>query len=161
MIATRPAALAAVAANLLLAGCGGAPPPPPTVVNATLTTAPDVNADSAGTGSPVAIRIYQLGSSVGFKAATFFPLFERDAATLKDDLVARDDLLLGPGQTRTLTILPKDRTHAIGIFAAYRDYEHVEWRQAADVPAHETSTVTVNAGRAGLTVTIAPAKAAK
>jgi len=143
----------------LLSGCGGAPAAPaPTVVDIAVATTKDVNADPGGAGAPIAIRIYQLGSSTGFKAATFFPVFEKDAATLKDDLVKREDLLLGPGQAKTLALTPEDRVHAIGVFAAYRDYEHVAWSGAVDVPAHQASKLMVTAGRAGLDLAITPVK---
>ena len=73
----------------------------------------------------------------------------RDAATLQADLVKRDDLLMAPGTTRTLTLMPESRVHAIGVFAAYRDYEHVTWRAVVAVPAQQTSALSVTAnGRA-------------
>jgi len=143
----------------LLSGCGGAPPPlPPIMIDATITTAKDVDAGPGGVGAPTAIRIYQLGSSTRFKAVTFFPVFEKDVATLKDDLVKREDLLLGPGQSKTLGLTREDRVHAIGVFAAYRDYDHVAWSGAVEVPAHQASKLTVTAGRAGLNLAIAPVK---
>ncbi len=154
--------LLALGCLVALAGCGGAPPPPPpTVVNATITTAADVNAGDNGTGAPVSIRIYQLVSSAGFDGGQFFPLFDKDAATLKDDLVKRDDLLLAPGQSKTLTIMPDDRAHSFGVFGAYRDYEHVAWHASVAIPAHQTSTLTVTAGKAGVTAKIEPLPPAK
>ncbi len=151
--------LFAAALAALLAACGGpTPPPPPTVVNATFTAAKDVNADAGGTGAPIAVRVYQLASATAFQASTFFPLYEKDTATLKDDLVKREDLLLAPGQSRTLTLTPDDRVHAIGVFAGYRDYEHVAWNRSVDLPAHETSKLTLTAGRGGLELAIEPAK---
>lgn len=146
----------------LLAGCGGPPPPPPpTIINATITAGADANASASGDGAPVAVRIYQLVSPAAFNGAQFFPLFDKDAATLGGDLVKRDDLLLAPGQSRSLTLQPEDRAHAIGVFAAYRDYEHADWHVVADIPAHKTSTLTVMVTKAGLTAKIEPAKPAK
>lgn len=152
------AAMAGVLAALL-SGCGGAPPPlPPTVVNAALAAAPDVNASKGGVGAPIAVRVYQLGTATAFKGSTFFPLFEKDAATLKDDLVKREDLLLGPGQSKALVLMPDERVHAIGVFAAYRDYEHAEWHTTVDVPAHQTSKLAITVQRAGVEATITPDK---
>ena len=57
-----------------LAGCASAPPPPPpTVINITMTAAPDVNPDSQGTASPLQLRIYQLGSTAQFQQCRVFP----------------------------------------------------------------------------------------
>lgn len=141
-----------------LAACGPAPPPP-TLVDVSASATADANAaGGGGGGAPVSLRVYQLASPAGFEAAQFFPLFNGDAAVLKDDLVKRDDLLLAPGQSRTLSLAPPDRAHAIGVFAAYRDYEHVTWRAVVAVPPNVRSTLTVVADKAGITARIAPAK---
>ena len=107
----------------VLAGCGGPPPPPPTLVSVTLTAEPRSN-----DGAPLSVRVYQLASPVGFEAAQFFPLYNGDAVLLKDDLVKRDELLLAPGQSKTLSLAPTDKTTAIGVIGAYRDYETLTWR---------------------------------
>ncbi len=150
--------LAILVAGGLAACSSPPPPPPPTVVNVTITGAKDVNADPSGSGAPVAVRVYQLASTTGFTGATFFPIFEKDAATLKDDLAKREDILLAPGQTKTLKLTPDDKVHAIGVFAAYRDYEHVTWHGTVDVPPNKTSDLTVTAGKSGLELAIAPSK---
>ncbi len=142
---------------LALATC--APPPlPPTVINASVTTTADVNAGPNGTGAPISLRVYQLASPAGFEGAQFFPVFNTDAAVLKDDLVKRDDLLLAPGQSKTLTLSPPDRAKAIGVLAAYRDYESVAWRAVVAIPANQTSSLAVMVGKAGVTLKITPAK---
>ena len=144
---------------MAVTACGGPPPVPPTLVAATASATSDANAAAGGgTGAPVSLRIYQLVSPAGFEAAQFFPLFNTDAATLKDDLVKRDDLLLAPGQSKTLALAPADRVTAIGVFAAYRDYENVAWRAVVTVPPHVSSTLTVTATRAGHTAKIEPRK---
>ena len=134
-----------------LAACA-APPPPPTTVALTLTATPDANATPDGKGAPVALRVYQLAATTGFTGAEFFDLFNQDQATLKTDLVRRDDITLAPGQSRTLTLQPSDQVKTIGLFAAYRDYAHATWRASADVPAHRTTTITVLVGRTGIAV---------
>jgi type VI secretion system protein VasD len=149
-------ARAGIVLALFLAACAGPAPAPPTLVNATITTTADVN-DSA----PIALRVYQLVSPVSFDGAPFFPLFDKDTGVLKDDLIKREDLLLAPGQSKTLAITPDNRAQAIGIFAAYRDYEHVTWHATVKIPPHETSTLTVTADKAGVTAKIEPAKPAK
>ncbi len=136
-----------------LAACAGAPPPPPpTIVKLTLAASADVNPSPSGQASPIALRIYQLGSAVSFNNAEFFPLYNDYAAALKTDLIKREDFLLAPGQTRLDTIMPNDQVKAIGILAAYRDFQHATWRATVDVVPHQTSAVTATAGRDGLTV---------
>ena len=136
-----------------LAGCGGPPPPPPTLVSVTITA--DAHSND---GAPLSLRVYQLASPVAFEAAQFFPLYNGDAVLLKDDLVKRDDVLLAPGQSKTLALTPSDRTKSIGILGAYRAYETLTWRTVTPVPPHESSVLTVVSGMAGLSASIAPAK---
>ncbi len=136
-----------------LAACAGAPsPPPPTIVKLTLAASADVNPSASGQASPIALRVYQLGSAAGFNNAEFFPLYNDDAAALKTDLIKREDFLLAPGQTRLDTIMPNDQVKAIGILAAYRDFQHTTWRGTVDVVPHQSSAVTATASHDGLTV---------
>lgn len=146
-----------------LAGCSSPPPPPPpTVVNLSMSATNDVNPTVDNVGAPIALRIYQLSSTANFNAAEFFPLYNADAATLKTDLVHREDFLLAPGATHTETIKPDASVKAIAIFAAYRDFQHAAWRATADIEPNKTNCITLTAGRAGLTLTTTttPAKPA-
>lgn len=136
----------------LLAGCAP-PPPPPTVVQLTLNAAKDANPDASGQGAPVQIFVYQLGSASGFSGAEFFQLFKQDQATLGADLIKRDTFTLAPGQSKTATLSPTDMVKTLGVFAAYRDYQHAAWRGMVDIPPHQTTPVTVAAGHDGIAVT--------
>ncbi|HKM64961.1 MAG TPA: type VI secretion system lipoprotein TssJ [Acidisphaera sp.] len=147
----------------LLAGCSSPPPPPPpTVVNITLKTGPDVNPTPSGAAAPLALRVYQLTSAANFNAAEFFPLYNSDSATLKSDIVQRDDFLMPPGDTKTDMLQPKEPVTAIAIFGAYRDFQHATWRASTDIPPHKTTDITVTAGRNGITLKVQtqPAKPA-
>jgi type VI secretion system protein VasD len=137
-----------------LAGCAAPPPPPPppTLVNITLSATNDVNQNEQGAGSPIQLRIYQLGSAANFNNADFFPLYRQDAATLGPDIAKREDFELSPGKTVTDKLSPEAPVKAIGFFAAYRDYQNATWRASADIPPHLTTNITVTAGAHGLTV---------
>lgn len=148
-------ALMAFVLGAALAGCAAPPPPPPpTVINLTLTATPDANPTTAGQGAPVALRVYQLAATSAFTGAEFFQLFNQDQATLGPDLIKRDDVIVSPGATKTLTLMPLDTVKAIGIFAAYRDYASTVWRASTAVVPHKTTPVTVTAGRTGITLSV-------
>jgi type VI secretion system protein VasD len=150
-----------LAAPLLasLAGCAAPPPPvPPTVVQLTLTASADDNANAAGQGAPVAIRVYQLGSASGFGNAEFFQLFNQDQTTLGADLIKRDDFILAPGQSKTATLSPTDMVKVLGVFAAYQNYQTLTWRGTVPIPPHQTTAVTIAAGHDGVAATAAPSK---
>jgi len=152
-VIVRTVGPAAMLAAALVSGCAAPPPPPPpTVVNITLITTADDNPTADNQGAPLALRLYQLGTTANFAAAEFFPLYNGDAAVLKSDLVKREDFLLPPSTTKTETIMPPDPVKAIGVFGAYRDIGAATWRVAVDIKAHATTNITVTAGRAGLSL---------
>jgi type VI secretion system protein VasD len=154
---------AATASALLLAsGCSSPPPPPPppTVVNVQASATATANATPQGQGAPVIIRIYQLASKSSFEGAQFFPIFNQDSATLGPDLVKKDEFLLAPGASKSITLAPPDNVHAIGVFAAYRDFQNVTWRADADIATHQTTTITLTADRGGIKVQAASTKPA-
>jgi type VI secretion system protein VasD len=144
-----------------LAGCAPPPPPPPTVVALTLVATSDVNAAPGGPGAPLVVRVYQLSSDAAFSGAEFFQLFQQDAATLKTDLVKKDEYILAPGQTKTAALNPMSTVTEIGIFAAYRSFQTVTWRATVDVAPNKTTTINVQAGAKGIVVKTDPAAALK
>lgn len=137
--------------------CGSPPPPPPpTVVAIKLTAAADANATQSGQGAPVVVRIYQLASDAAFNGAEFFRLYNTDTATLGADLVKKDEYLLTPGETRSLTLTPSEQTHTIGVFAAYRDFQAATWRATTQVPPHKTTNLAIVAGAKAVTIAASP-----
>jgi len=142
---------------LTLAACAGPPPPvPPTVAKLALTAAADVNPTRAGQPAPVMVRIYQLGSTAAFEKAEFYQLLNSDTASLGTDLVKKDEYLLAPGTSKTETLTVPDAVRAIGVFAAYREFQRVTWRATVALPPHATTAVTVTATAAGLRADAAP-----
>jgi type VI secretion system protein VasD len=142
-----------------LSACGAPPPLPPTVVNVTLVASADDNPTTDNKGAPLALRVYQLAGSANFASAEFFPLYNSDSATLKTDLLQRDDFLLAPEATKSETIMAKDNVTAIGVFGAYRGFQNAVWHVSFPVAAHQTTNATITAGHDGLvlkTETIAP-----
>jgi type VI secretion system protein VasD len=142
-----------------IVACSSPPPPPPTVVNLTVSASPDVNPTDPGQAAPIVVRVYQLASPTSFEQAEFFQLFNQDQAFLKTDLVKRDDFLLAPGQTKTATLTPTDQVKALGVLAAYRDFQHATWRATVPVPPHQTTKVTITAGRDAVVVKAEAVKA--
>ena len=132
--------------NLCLMGCTSnppvqPPPPPPTVINLQIDPAANLNADSKGNGAPVMLRVYELREQSNFKSADFFALFNNEKATLGADLVRKQEILLQPGESKTLSLAPDDAVQTIGMFAAFRALDTAQWRAVADVKAHQIQTI--------------------
>lgn len=151
--------LGAIVLLLVCAGCAAPPPPPvpPTVLTLRLRATADINPAPDGQGAPVTLRLYQLETPLGFGDAEFYALYKQDAQTLGTDLVKRMDVVLAPDESRSLTLQPDERAHALGVLAAYSDATAVRWRGVAEIPPHKTTVVAITAGRAGIEVQAAPA----
>lgn len=132
---------------LMLSGCASAPtpepPPPPTIVNLQIETAADINPDASGKPSPVMLRIYELREVSAFNAADFFALFDKEQATLAADLVHKQEMLIKPGETKSLTMQPGADVRNVGFFAAFRQLDTAQWRAIAPVNAHQTASYSV------------------
>ena len=119
------------------------PPPKPTVFQVKMTVAPNVNPDLRGRPSPVVSRLYELKSLALFQTADFLSLFDRDKDFLGNDLVAKEELVLQPGEARQFTRELHNETRFVALIAAYRDIERSRWRVSMPVPLHETTMVTI------------------
>jgi type VI secretion system protein VasD len=132
--------------NLCLMGCTSnppvqPPPPPPTVINLQIEPAANLNADIKGNGAPVMLRIYELREQSNFTTADFFALFNNEKATLGADLVRKQELLLQPGESKTLSLNPDEAVQAVGFFAAFRALDTAQWRMVRDVKTHQTQAI--------------------
>lgn len=120
---------------IILTGCFGGPSP--IRVKGSMQASEDVNPDSGGRPSPIVVRIYQLRSPTAFQNADFFALFNKAAATLGNDLVTWEEIVLQPNDTRVYNTKLDLSTKYIGVFAAYRDYEKAHWRELVTIPDKE------------------------
>ncbi len=113
----------------MLAGCAAGPRvAEPTTLLVRLQAATDVNPDLRGRASPLDVRLFELRSASVFEAADFFALYDRDQATLAADLLAREQFVVQPGETRSVSRPARPETRFLGVIAAYRDLERAVWR---------------------------------
>jgi type VI secretion system protein VasD len=150
LLGRRPAA--ALAAALLLAACAGAPKP--ASVTGTVQASAEVNPSASNRPSPLLVRIYELKSAAGFNAADFMSLYQRDQAQLAADMIAKEEFVLAPGETKTFAKTLAPDTRFIGVVAAYRDIEHARWRSVVPVQPNQPQKLTVKAGELAVEATI-------
>ena len=132
----RLAFCVAVAAGL--AACSGGVP---SVANVALQGGKDLNA-TAGTPTPVQVRLYQLKSTARFANADYFQLSDKETATLGDELVAREDTFVHPGQSTKIAITVKPGAQYLGIAAGFRDIDHATWRVTAPLKSNMPITLS-------------------
>lgn len=143
----RPAML--VLAAMLASGCAvmTAMGIGPTKLDATVETAKNVNPDDTGRASPIVVRLYELKSVDTFANTDFFSLYDKEASTLGQDLVGREELELQPGGTHVIRRKVGDGTQYIGVMAAYRDIDRAHWRATYKLRPHATNRLTIRLGR--------------
>ena len=120
------------------------PPPPPPKLAITVVAAARLNPDSTGRPSPVTVRIYELKSPAQFGNADFMMLFDQDKSVLAGDIVAREEFVLRPGESKGFNKLLAPETQAIGVMAAFRDLERAKWRGVAMLAAGKDNTVAIS-----------------
>ncbi len=138
--------LAALGVALLLTACAAKPPPPPASVAGSIQASTQINPSASKRPSPLLIRVYELKSVAAFNGADFMSLYQRDQAALGGDLLAKEEFVLEPGETKTFAKTLAPDTRFIGVVAAYRDLEHAKWRTVVSVQPNQPQKVTVRAG---------------
>ena len=91
------------------------------------------------------LRIYELSSRAAFESADFVSLFERDAQVLAGDMVAHEEWVMAPGETRHWNKKLPPETKFIGVTAAYRNIEEARWRAVVAVQPHATNALAIRA----------------
>ena len=130
-IAGRVLLMAAIAG--WLAGCAGGPPKDVTL-KGSIQASENVNPDASGRPSPVVVKIYQLEANSKFAQADYFPLFDNPEATLGADLLAFEEMILGPGDIKAYEGEYDARTRYIGVAAGFRDINQAEWKAIMEMP---------------------------
>lgn len=143
---------AAMGLSGLVACSSPPPPPPPGIVDLSIAAAPDINPDADGRPSPAMVRVYQLASGGKFETADFFQLFDKEKATLGQDLVARQELSISPGRSEHLVIPLKQDARVVAVAVSFRDIDQAAWRATIGVPP--VGTTPLDATIQGLRVTL-------
>jgi type VI secretion system protein VasD len=144
---------AALVAALLLSACAS-PPPKPASVTGTIQASAQINPSASRRPSPLLLRVYELKSDAAFNGADFMSLYQRDQAALAADLVAKEEFIVGPGETKTFAKTLAPDTRYLGVVAAYRDLEHAKWRSIAPVQPNQAQKVIVSADELTVQITI-------
>ncbi len=119
----------------VLAGCAGTQAEPERMaLEMTIEAKGALNPDGKGRAAPVMVRIYELGTEALFVSADYFLLEKSDKAALGQDLLARDEFILRPGEKRVMTRKLHAESRALGILVGYRDLGKARWREVYRLP---------------------------
>lgn len=96
-----------------------------------------LNPGATGQPAPVRVRIFELKNSAAFSRADYFALAERGSQTLGADLVDQDEVLIRPGETRSVVRPLNPATRHIGLVVGYREIDRARWRTVLNLtPQH-------------------------
>ena len=137
--------LAALGVALVLSACAAKAPPPASVAG-TIQASQQINPSASRRPSPLLVRVYELKSVAAFNSADFMSLYQADQAALSADLLAKEEFVLEPGETKTFAKKLAADTRFIGVVAAYRDLNHAKWRTVVAVQPNQPQKDTITAG---------------
>jgi type VI secretion system protein VasD len=127
-----------------IASCGGPPPPP--VVDLTVKAGPDLNRNQAGTPLAVAVRLYTLNARARFSTADAYALMDRDRAVLADEGSRAEEIVVRPGETRKITLMPKPDVRFIGVAVLFQDIDRSRWRAVAPIATTGLTKLVLSVG---------------
>jgi type VI secretion system protein VasD len=151
MIARRSILLFPV---LLAARCGSSPPPPATLEVA-IACGPDINPNDTGAPAPVAVRLFFLTAATRFQRSDVFALTEREKATLAEDGAASEEIIVRPGEHRTIKPELGKEVRFLGVAVLFRDIDRAKWRAVAPLAASGPNRLTLKVD--GIEASLAPA----
>jgi type VI secretion system protein VasD len=138
----------------VLPGCKTTPGVTP--VSGSVQGAADLNPSVNGRPSPLSLRVYELKAPTTFNQADFMALYQTDQATLGGDLVAREEIVLAPGENRPYKKSLAPETRFVGVVAGYRNLERATWRAIVAVRAGKSQKLTIRADSLAVSVSIEP-----
>ncbi|AOY90871.1 type VI secretion system-associated lipoprotein [Cupriavidus sp. USMAA2-4] len=133
----RPAAALLSLPVLLLAACTVPPSTTPKEqikLDLAVSAGAAVNPDDQDRASPVLVRVYELKTESTFQGADYFSLDKNDKTVLTQDMLARDEFILRPGESRDIERKLNRDTTTLGILVGYRDLAKATWRTVYKLP---------------------------
>ncbi|CAJ0777231.1 hypothetical protein LMG7141_00597 [Ralstonia condita] len=121
--------------SLALAACSTAPAQPEQMkLDLSIEAKGTINPDEKGRASPVLVRLYELKTTSSFEQADYYSLESTDRTVLMQDLLARDEFILRPGEFQDIERKLNPDSQALGFLVGYRDLGKATWRTIYKLP---------------------------
>ena len=125
----------------LLSACAGAPKRENLGLQISATA--DVNPDMQGRPSPIILHVMELNSTEQFNRLDYMGLTQPSGAALGPELLGKNQVVLQPGESRTLPLELNPMTTAIGLVAGYRDIDNAVWRKIVPINQGKTKGISI------------------
>lgn len=141
--------LLATAAAMLLMACAkhpvsNAPVPAPTELILHVQAIAGLNPGADGQSAPVRVRLFELKSAAVFARADYFALADQARATLGNDLVAQDEVLIQPGEYQKVSRQLDPTTRQLGLVVGYRELDRAVWRDVIPVTPGQGGEIQIS-----------------
>ena len=127
---------------VILSACAGGPPAAEKLAMQISTTA-DVNPDMQGRPSPIILHILELSSTEQFNRLDYMNLTQPSGAALGADLLGKNQMVLQPGDSKSVPMDLNPQTTVIGLVAGYRDIDNAIWRTNIEITQGSTKGISV------------------
>jgi len=134
--------LLAVAAAGVLSACAGAPKRENLGLQISATA--DVNPDMQGRPSPIILHVMELNSTEQFNRLDYMGLTQPSGAALGAELLGKNQVVMQPGDSKTLPLELNPMTTAIGLVAGYRDIDNAVWRKTIPITQGKTKGISIS-----------------
>jgi type VI secretion system protein VasD len=129
---------------LLVAGCAGGDSGPKTTALRFIIAADElINPNSESQPSPALLRIYELKSLAAFQQASFFELLDNDTALLGQDMLAKREIEIKPGERQAFDRATPVETRFIGVIAGFREIDKATWRASIELAPQQGGSIVV------------------
>jgi type VI secretion system protein VasD len=143
---------------LSLSGCAGDPVPKTTELRVQVVADDQINPNTQNDPSPVVLRIYELKSLTTFQQASFFDLLDDDTKALGQDLVAKREIEIKPGEKQAFDRKTPVDTHFVGVIAGFRVLDSAKWRASVEIEPEHAGAVVVKVTAQTVTIDLAKDK---
>ena len=137
----------------LLTSCASKPPKREDLdmqINATA----DVNPDMQGRPSPVILHILELNSTEQFNRLDYMSLTQPSGAAMGTEMLGKNQVIMQPGETKTLPMELNPLTTAIGLVAGFRDIDNAAWRKVIPITQGDTKGISVTLEQTQIVTTV-------
>lgn len=124
---------------LFLSACSSTPDP--TYVALTLNASSDLNPDHVDRPSPLVIKVIEISSITSFENAEFFDLYNNAKSTLGSDFIAEEELILRPGDKKTIKLKLDVKGQYLAVIGAYQNIDEANWHYIYTVEQQEAQKI--------------------
>ncbi|WP_258132443.1 type VI secretion system lipoprotein TssJ [Aliivibrio sifiae] len=124
---------------LFISACSNTPDP--TYVALTLNASANLNPDHVERPSPLVVKIIEISSITSFENAEFFDLYNNAKSTLGSDFIAQEELILRPGDKKTIKLKLDIKGQYLAVIGAYQNIESADWYYIYSVEPEEAQKI--------------------